>query len=216
MTTVFPVCVPGNGPVPCDRMIVGGAPGRKEIEEGAPFVGNSEKILDKWLACFEWSREHIYITNAFKGDVGPTNRDPTDQELADHHPILMDEIQRVRPIIIMTLGRIPTKALLPEQFPKSRSRLGPVVGRLRHSPVAKVPVIPGYHPAAPLDRAMRADSESAMHCFLAYSGLTQGGSVSAVEQTSVRRVGGMVVRGLFYVLLALATFVVVTFVTSRG
>lgn len=55
-----------------------------------------------------------------------------------------------------------------------------------------------------------------MHCFLAYSGLTQGGSVSAVEQTSLRRVGGMVVRGLFYVLLALATFVVVTFVTSHG
>jgi hypothetical protein len=29
-------------------------------------------------------------------------------------------------------------------------------------------------------------------------------------------VGGIVVRGLFYVLLALATFVVVTIVTSRG
>jgi hypothetical protein len=46
--------------------------------------------------------------------------------------------------------------------------------------------------------------------------LIQEGSVSAVEQATVRRVGGMVVRGLFYVLLALVTFVVVTFVTSRG
>jgi hypothetical protein len=32
----------------------------------------------------------------------------------------------------------------------------------------------------------------------------------------VQRVGGMVVRGLLYVLIALAAFVVVTFFTSRG
>lgn|SRR5215207_324499 len=46
--------------------------------------------------------------------------------------------------------------------------------------------------------------------------VTQGDRVPAPEATTVRRVGGMVVRGLLYVLIALAAFVVVTFVTSRG
>jgi len=142
MTAVFPVCVPGIGPVPCDHMIVGEAPGREEIEERAPFVGPAGKVLDKALACCGASREVIYITNAFKGDVGPTNRDPTDQELADHHPLLMDEIQCVRPRIVMSLGLISTRALLPDLFPRSNSRLRDVVAVPHDSSVAGIPVIP--------------------------------------------------------------------------
>lgn len=47
-------------------------------------------------------------------------------------------------------------------------------------------------------------------------GLVQELSPAAVERAPVRRVGGMAVRGLVYVLIALATFVLVTFVTARG
>jgi hypothetical protein len=46
--------------------------------------------------------------------------------------------------------------------------------------------------------------------------LTQDGSVSAVEPEVVRRVGGIVVRGVVYVLIAVAAFVVVTLVTARS
>jgi hypothetical protein len=48
--------------------------------------------------------------------------------------------------------------------------------------------------------------------------LTQERFVPAVEPApgQLQRVGGMIVRGLVYVLIALATFVVVTLVTSRG
>jgi hypothetical protein len=46
--------------------------------------------------------------------------------------------------------------------------------------------------------------------------LTQDGSVSAVEPAVVRRVVGMLVRGLVYVLIAVAAFVVVTLVTARS
>jgi hypothetical protein len=45
-------------------------------------------------------------------------------------------------------------------------------------------------------------------------GLVQEVSPAAVERAPVRRVGGVVVRGLVYVLIALATFFVVTFVTT--
>lgn len=43
----------------------------------------------------------------------------------------------------------------------------------------------------------------------------QAAPVSAVEPGPVRRVGGILGRGLVYILIALAAFVVVTFVTSR-
>jgi hypothetical protein len=46
--------------------------------------------------------------------------------------------------------------------------------------------------------------------------LTQWTRVSEPERAPVRRVVDVVVRGLFYVLIALATFVVYTYVTSRG
>jgi hypothetical protein len=48
--------------------------------------------------------------------------------------------------------------------------------------------------------------------------LTQEGLGSAVEPAAgqLQRVGGMIVRGLVYVLIALAAFLVVTLVTSRA
>jgi hypothetical protein len=46
--------------------------------------------------------------------------------------------------------------------------------------------------------------------------LTQADAVSVRERAPVRKVGGIAVRGLFYLLIALASFLVVTFVTARG
>lgn len=46
--------------------------------------------------------------------------------------------------------------------------------------------------------------------------LTQEGAVSAVKRAPVPRAAGMFVRGLVYVLLAVAAFVLVTLLTARG
>lgn len=46
--------------------------------------------------------------------------------------------------------------------------------------------------------------------------LTQADAVAAPERAPVRKVGGIAVRGLLYLLIALASFLVVTFVTARG
>ncbi len=45
--------------------------------------------------------------------------------------------------------------------------------------------------------------------------VTQADPVSELERSPAQRVGGSLVRGVLYVLIALATFVVVTFVTSH-
>jgi hypothetical protein len=46
--------------------------------------------------------------------------------------------------------------------------------------------------------------------------LTRDGSAPGAEPAVARRVGGMFVRGLVYVLIAVAAFVVVTLVTARS
>jgi hypothetical protein len=46
--------------------------------------------------------------------------------------------------------------------------------------------------------------------------LTSAASVSEVGRGPARAVGGMLVRGLVYVLIGLAAFVVVTFLAARG
>jgi hypothetical protein len=46
--------------------------------------------------------------------------------------------------------------------------------------------------------------------------LTQADTVSARKRAPVRKVGGIAVRSLLYLLIALASFLVVTLVTARG
>jgi hypothetical protein len=45
--------------------------------------------------------------------------------------------------------------------------------------------------------------------------LTQPVAVTPAERTPIRRVGGVVVRGVVYVLVAVVAFLVVTFLSAR-
>jgi hypothetical protein len=45
--------------------------------------------------------------------------------------------------------------------------------------------------------------------------LTQHLAVSAAERTPVRRLGGVLLRGVVYVLVAVVAFLVITFLTAR-
>ena len=51
--------VPGSGPIPCDLMLIGEAPGRNEDEQGLPFVGRSGQLLDRLLTDIGRSRESV-------------------------------------------------------------------------------------------------------------------------------------------------------------
>lgn len=60
----------GQGPVPSEikanprLMIVGQEPGKREIEQGAPFVGPSGRELDKALDAAGFNRSQVSIVNA--------------------------------------------------------------------------------------------------------------------------------------------------------
>lgn len=93
----------GDGPIPCDIMIIGEAPGADEDEQGKPFVGKSGTILNIALELADLPRESVYITNMYKLRP-PGNRTPTDEELDAHRPILNQELEEVMPKYIMLLG----------------------------------------------------------------------------------------------------------------
>ena len=96
--------VPGSGPIPCDLMLIGEAPGKNEDEQGLPFVGRSGALLDQLLADIKLTRDDVYITNVVKCRP-PENRDPTPTEVATCGDFLSRQIELVNPRVIVTLGK---------------------------------------------------------------------------------------------------------------
>ncbi len=94
----------GEGSVDAKIMFVGEAPGRNEAKTGKPFCGAAGKVLDKLLNHVKLSREEIYITNIVK-DRPPENRDPTPHEIEVYGPFLDQQIEIIKPKVIVALGR---------------------------------------------------------------------------------------------------------------
>lgn len=106
--------VPGEGPQPAIGMIVGEAPGRKEVEVGRPFVGAAGRVLDTVLRGVGIPRERIYITNVVKElplDSDERIRRPYAEEIEAWLPILEHEIEVTAPAAILALGRTAANTL---------------------------------------------------------------------------------------------------------
>jgi uracil-DNA glycosylase family 4 len=100
--------VPGEGPQPSRGMIVGEAPGRKEVELGRPFVGQAGRLLDTVLRAVGINRSGVYITNIVKElplDSEERIRRPYQSEIKAWLPILEGEIACTAPAAILALGR---------------------------------------------------------------------------------------------------------------
>jgi DNA polymerase len=145
--------ISGDGPIPCDILFVGEAPGKTEIEEGKPFVGMAGKTFEGYLNSIGLTRNNIRITNAcflrpIKITVGKSgrqsvsNRPPKPSEVDMFREILDDEISLVSPKIIITLGNIPLKRLT-----KFKS-IGECHGKLYYNEFLKRYVFPMYHPSS--------------------------------------------------------------------
>jgi DNA polymerase len=132
--------VPGSGPLDAPVMLVGEAPGRTEVEESEPFVGQAGETLDRVLDELDVDRRSLYITNVVKVRP-PENRTPYVGEIDAWMRVLEAEIARVDPEVIVTLGNTATKALL-----DTSDGVGAVHGR-RFERDGRT-VVPTYHPAA--------------------------------------------------------------------
>jgi DNA polymerase len=139
----------GEGSYQARLMFVGEAPGRNEAKTGRPFCGSAGKILDDLLSSVGIKREEVYITNIVK-DRPPSNRDPLPEEIAIYGPFLDRQIDIIKPLVIVTLGRFSMSYIMEKQDLQDSlqpiSELhGQVLEGRSNSPV-KVAVM--YHPAA--------------------------------------------------------------------
>ncbi len=136
-------------------MLIGEAPGRQEDFHGEPFVGQAGKLLDELLASVGLSRCEVYITNVVKSRpfTGPPpgrNRAPTPPEIAACRVWLDEQLRLLRPQIVVTLGRIALKSVLPGR------RLSQIHGRPQHREDGVI--LPLYHPAVALYRRQLAQT----------------------------------------------------------
>ena len=123
-------------------MIVGEAPGFNEDRQGEPFVGAAGKLLDTLLGRIGLSRSDVYITNVLKCRP-PMNRDPMPNEVEACSPYLKQQLEMIKPKVVLILGRHALERLMPGQGSISR-----IHGSLiRRGDVAYIPL---YHPAAAL------------------------------------------------------------------
>lgn len=104
--------VMGDGNPDADIVLIGEAPGKKEDEQGIPFVGAAGKFLNEMLGLINLARKDIYITNIVKYRP-PENRDPLPEEKAAFLPFLSQQIEVIQPKLIVTLGRHSMDVLLP-------------------------------------------------------------------------------------------------------
>ena len=102
----------GAGDSDAELMLIGEAPGETEDLEGNPFVGRSGKLLDKILSAISRKRDNgVYITNIIKCRP-PGNRNPLQTEISKCKPYLLQQINIVKPKIILALGSNAGNALL--------------------------------------------------------------------------------------------------------
>lgn len=130
----------GEGSSKAKIIIVGEAPGAAEEELGRPFMGRSGSLLEEALYKANIKREDVYITNLVKIRP-PDNRDPLSTEIAKFLPLLRQEIQTIKPKIVVTLGRISAQALLGRGFKITRDRGVP------HPTLSSYWVVPTFHPS---------------------------------------------------------------------
>lgn len=131
----------GVGDPDAEWLLIGEAPGAEEDRQGEPFVGRAGKLLNAMLEAIGLDRERVFIANILKCRP-PGNRDPLPEEVIACEQYLKQQIDSIRPEIILALGRIAAQNLLKIEVPIGRMR-----GRRYEYSDTGVPVVVTYHPA---------------------------------------------------------------------
>lgn len=129
----------GVGSPTADLMFVGEAPGGDEDRQGIPFVGRAGQLLTRIIEAMGLTRDAVYIANVIKCRP-PGNRNPEPDEVATCEPFLFEQIDAVRPRVIVALGKFAAQTLLRTDEPISRLR-----GRV--SEYRGTRLVPTFHPA---------------------------------------------------------------------
>ncbi len=121
-------------------MFIGEAPGGDEDLKGIPFVGKAGQLLNKMIAKMNLKREDVYITNIVKCRP-PLNRDPELDEIQKCRAIVENQIEIIKPRVIIALGRISAATLI------GNPKISIKAIRGKFFNYRGIPVMPTFHPA---------------------------------------------------------------------
>lgn len=110
--------VPGHGPETARMMVIGEQPGDHEDLTGRAFVGPAGQVLDEALRRAGVPRDAVFLTNAVKHfkwiarGKRRLHKTPAQREVHACAHWLEQELARVRPAVIVTLGATALGAVL--------------------------------------------------------------------------------------------------------
>lgn len=135
----------GVGNIDAQLMFVGEAPGADEDEQGEPFVGRAGELLTKIIQATGLRRSDVYIANILKcrpdtPGQASGNRKPTPEEMATCIPYLHEQIDLIRPKVLVALGATAVEGLLGKT-------LGITKLRGNWQTYRGILLMPTYHPA---------------------------------------------------------------------
>lgn len=120
---------------------IGEAPGQDEDEQGLPFVGRAGQLLDKMIVAMGLDpAKDVYVCNIIKCRP-PGNRKPEPDEIATCIPYLHEQIENVKPQVIVALGNTAVAALLGTTLGITKVRGSWKLYK------GRIPVMPTYHPS---------------------------------------------------------------------
>eukprot|EP00770_Monocercomonoides_exilis_P011908 MONOS_11850.1-p1 / transcript=MONOS_11850.1 / gene=MONOS_11850 / organism=Monocercomonoides_exilis_PA203 / gene_product=uracil-DNA glycosylase / transcript_product=uracil-DNA glycosylase / location=Mono_scaffold00618:15007-16122(-) / protein_length=372 / sequence_SO=supercontig / SO=protein_coding / is_pseudo=false len=147
---------------PCAKIVlIGEGPGPEEDRQGVPFVGASGRLLGQLLGVAGLSIGDVYICNILKY-AAPGMRNPRADEMKEHTPYLLEQLQIICPEWVVALGNFAAKFVLAGfQCGVNKSTTGEKIGGIlsEHGKVRmialpgaakRVRVFPTLHPAAVL------------------------------------------------------------------
>jgi DNA polymerase len=91
-------------------MLIGEGPGADEDRTGRVFVGRAGQLLTKMLQAINLERNEVYITNVVKCRP-PGNRNPKPEEVECCLPYLEEQIEIIKPKLLLLLGKVAAVAL---------------------------------------------------------------------------------------------------------
>ena len=153
----------GEGPLDAALVIVGEQPGDQEDLAGRPFVGPAGQLLDHALEEARIDRASIYVTNAvkhFKHERRGKRRihqTPDTPEIKACRWWLDQELDLVRPRVLVAMGATAARAILGKAVTISRTRGAPIA--LENGIEAWVTVHPSFLLRVP-DEARKAEERA--------------------------------------------------------
>jgi len=135
----------GVGNIDAQLMFVGEAPGADEDAQGEPFVGRAGELLTRIIQAMGLQRSDVYIANILKcrpdtPGQSAGNRKPTTDEMATCIPYLHEQIDLIRPRVLVALGATAVEGLLGKT-------MGIMKLRGNWQTYRGTPLMPTFHPA---------------------------------------------------------------------